>query len=109
MIQTLEDQNNSLIYKGMKPKESRQDNQNILPMLMLEEWQSQKNNWMSLKQPWCWLSNKIKVATRYGDQAKEIFPAYMDHMIIQEGNKQMEMTKVGGDLAVILALIQHLL
>ena len=34
----------------------------------------------------------------------EIFPACMNEMINQEGKLQLEMTKVGGDLAVRMAL-----
>ena len=42
----------------------------------------------------------MKVTIRFGYQAKEMFPVCTDEMIIQEGNKQMKMTQMGGELAV---------
>ena len=46
------------------------------------------------------VKQEMKDATRYGDKAKEIYTICMDAIIAQENDKRMEMTKMGGDLAV---------
>ena len=48
---------------------------------------------------------KMEVATRYGIQAKEIFPVGSDKIIEQKNVKQIEITKVNGALQEIMAVL----
>ena len=67
-------------------------------MLMVNGMEITKQQLDGIKVALVEANHEMEAAMRCGNQAKAIFPACSKEIVGQENIKQMEMTKVGGEL-----------